>query len=120
MDPTSRHLRKPDVEALLAAVAGPASSALEEIAVVRHALRPALVRVLGQEPDTPWVALVAAGALGGGWPAERTRLLLGADAPHEMPDVEAVLDALWDLVTELNELRTIAPPTTNAPPTSQA
>ena len=110
MDPTPRHLRKPDVEALLGAVSGPADSALEEIAVVRHALRPALVRVLGREPDAPWAVLVDAAAVRGGWSARRTRLVQLADAPQDEPDVEAVLDALWDLVTELNELRTIAPP----------
>jgi hypothetical protein len=110
MDPTPRHLRKPDVENLLAAVAGPASSALEEIAVVRHALRPALLRVLGQDHDATWAALVAAAASRGHWSASRARLVRGADAPHEMPDPEAVLDALWDLVTELNEVRTIAAP----------
>jgi hypothetical protein len=110
MDPTPRHLRKPDVEALLAAVAGPASSAFEEIAVVRHALRPALLRVLGQDHDATWASLVAAAATRGHWSGSRTRLVAGADTPDQMPDAEAVLDALWDLVTELNEVRTIAPP----------
>ena len=101
MDPTPRHLRKPDVEALLDAISGPASSALEEIAVVRHAL--------GRERDVSWAMLIDAAARRGHWTARRTQLLLAADAPQDMPDVEAVLDALWDLVTELNELRTIGP-----------
>ncbi|CAB4739490.1 unannotated protein [freshwater metagenome] len=109
MDPTPRHLRKPDVEALLDAISGPASSALEEIAVVRHALGPALARVLGRERDVTWAMLIDAAARRGHWTALRTQLLLAADAPQDMPDVEAVLDALWHLVTELNELRTIGP-----------
>ena len=75
----------------------------------RHALGPALARVLGREPDAPWAMLIDAAARRGHWPARRTQLLLAGDAPQDMPDVEAVLDALCDLVSELNELRTIGP-----------
>jgi len=109
MEPTPRHLRKPDVETLLAAVSGPAASVLEEITVVRHALVPALARVLGCASDTPWSSLVAASAGRGAWPPGRTALVAAAAAPDAAADPEAVLDALWDLVRELNEVRTIAP-----------
>lgn len=109
MSPTPRNLRKPDVEALLAAVSGPTSSAFEEIAVVQHGLVPALARVVGLGADAGWTALVTAAATQGAWPAGRTGLLLGAAGPHHVADPEAVLDALWDLMRELNELRTIAP-----------
>jgi hypothetical protein len=109
MKDTPRHLRKPEVEALLAAVAGPASSALEEATVLRFALDPVLRRVLAPEPDVPWGALVDAGAAQGAWSPARTALLRSAEHPDRAPDVEAVVEALWDLVTELNERRTIAP-----------
>ena len=109
MEPTPRLLRKPDVEALLTAVSGPAASALEEITVVRHALVPALIRVLGAAPEETWSALVAAAAERGGWPEARRALMALAAAPDTAADLEAVLDALWDLVRELNEVRTIAP-----------
>jgi hypothetical protein len=109
MTDTPRHLRKPDVEALLAAADGPTSSALEEATVVREALRPALGRVLGRDAGTPWVELVEAAAATGDWPAARTALVAGAARPDLATDAEAVVEALWDLVTELNERRTIAP-----------
>ena len=76
---------------------------------MRHALGPALARVLGREPDVPWATLIDAAARRGQWPERRTQLLLAGESPQDMPDVEAVLDALWDLVTELNERRTIGP-----------
>ena len=109
MTDTPRHLRKPDVEALLAAAGGPTSSALEETTVVREALRPALGRVLGRPADTPWTELVTAAATAGGWSATRTTLVAGAGHPDRARDIEAVVEALWDLVTELNERRSITP-----------
>ena len=119
MEPTPRLLRKPDVEALLAAVSGPAASVLEEITVVRHALGAALVRVLGVAPDSSWATLVApdsswatlvtTAAERGAWPSRRATLVAAAEAPDRSNDPEAVLDALWDLVRELNEVRTIRP-----------
>ena len=109
MPPTPRLLRKPDVEALLAAVSGPASSALEEIAVVQRGLIPPLARAVGVAPETPWDELIAAAGVQGRWPAARARVLTAATAPDRLADPEPVLDALWDLVRELNELRTIAP-----------
>lgn len=115
MEPTPRLLRKPDVEALLAAVSGPAPSALEEITVVRHALVPALVRLLGVAADSSWPALVAAAAERGAWPSRRTTLVAAAAAPDRSNDAEAVLDALWDLVRELNEVRTIKPSPSPSP-----
>lgn len=110
MEPTPRHLRKPDVEALLAAVDGATSSVLEEITVVRLALGPALERVLGVEAGASWATLVERAARRGAWSPARVALVAAAAAPDLAVDAEAVLDALWDLVTELNELRTIAPP----------
>ena len=109
MEPTPRLLRKPDVEALCAAVSGPAASVLEEITVVRHALVAALVRVLGVAPDSSWATLVTTAAERGAWPSRRTTLVAAAEAPDRSNDPEAVLDALWDLVRELNEVRTIRP-----------
>jgi hypothetical protein len=109
MTHTPRHLRKPDVEALLAAAGGPTSSALEEATVVREALRPALGRVLGLPDGTPWPELVDAAAAAGGWPPARTGLVAAAERPDRVRDTEAVVEALWDLVTELNERRTLRP-----------
>lgn len=106
---TPRLLRKPDVEALLAAVSGPASSALEEIAVVQRGLIPAIARATGRSPAEPWPELVAAAGVQGRWPEQRTRMLTTATTPDRLADPEPLLDALWDLVRELNELRTIAP-----------
>lgn len=58
----------------------------------------------------PGVALIDAAAEKGSWPPERIALCHLAAAPDRAADTEAVLDALWDLFRELNELRTIAPP----------
>lgn len=109
MTDTPRHLRKPDVEALLAAAGGPTSSALEEVTVVREALRPALGRVLGLPEGTPWAGLVASAASAGDWPHTRAALVAEAERPDRARDADAVIEALWDLVTELNERRTITP-----------
>ncbi len=109
MDTSPRSLRKPDVEALLASVAGPSESVFEEITVVRRALTHALRRLLRSEDDAPWSALIASAAQVGQWPPARAALLAAADTPVAAIDAEAVLDALWALVTELNEVRTIKP-----------
>ena len=109
MDTSPRSLRKPDVEALLGAVADPSASVLEEIAVVRNALIPALRRVLRRDGDAPWAALIASASQVGQWQPTRGALLAAADTADAAIDAEAVLDALWDLVTELNEVRTIKP-----------
>lgn len=110
MSSAPRQLRKPDVEALLAAVSGPADSALEEITVVRQGLTPALARVLGVEATLPWPSLVESAAAAAAWSPERRALVTAAGAPDAHPDPEAVLDALWELVRELNELRRLATP----------
>lgn len=110
MKATPRHLRKPDVEALLAAVQGPTASAIEEATVLRVALEPALARVVGAAPGAAWAELVAAAAELGRWPVDRSGLVGAAGRPDLAADPEAVVEALWDLVTELNECRTILPP----------
>ena len=74
--------------------------------MVRARLLPALRTVL-DEPDAEWSELVSEAAGLEGWSDERRDLLTGADAPDLAADPEAVLWALWDLVTELNERRTL-------------
>ena len=109
MDTSPRSLRKPDVEALLASVSGPSASVFEEIMIVRNALTHALRRLLRSEEDAPWSALIASATQVGQWPPMRAALLAAADTPDAAIGAEAVLAALWNLVTELNEVRTIKP-----------
>jgi len=63
------------------------------------------LRIVLEQPTADWNELVRAAAEFDDWDAVRRARLLSADAPHLAPDAEAVLWALWDLVTELNERR---------------
>jgi hypothetical protein len=101
---SNRPLTKREVETLLASCEGPSASALEEITVVREALAVALARLVGR-PGAPWPDLVASAAAAGRWSPQRHALVAAAARPDEHPDPDAVLDALWDLVQELNERR---------------
>jgi hypothetical protein len=101
---SNRPLTKREVEALLSSCEGASASALEEITAVREALAVALVRLVGG-PGAPWPYLVADAAAAGGWSPQRQALLTAAVRPDEHPDPDSVLDALWDLVQELNERR---------------
>jgi hypothetical protein len=103
---TERPLTKREVEALLESCEGATASALEEITVVRAALAVAVGRLL-DAPDAQWADLVERAASVAGWPPSRRDLLAAAAKPDEHPDPDAVLDALWDLVQELNERRTV-------------
>ena len=102
----SRPLTKREVETLLASCEGATASALEEITVVRAALAIALARLLDASGST-WPALIDGAAAAGGWATPRRALLAAAAEPDVHPDPDAVLDALWDLVQELNERRTL-------------
>jgi hypothetical protein len=103
---TGRPLAKREVETLLASCEGATSSALEEITMVRAALAVPLGRLL-DAADAPWRDLITRAATAGGWSHERRDVLAAAAQPDTHPDPDAVLDALWDLVQELNERRTL-------------
>lgn len=98
-------LRKDQTEELLAALDSATSGPLEEITIARERLTVALRIVL--ESESGWDELIADAARRNGWSAERRDLLGRASRPDDTADPEAVLWALWDLVTELNERRTL-------------
>lgn len=99
------HLRKDQTEALLEALDSATSGPLEEITIVRAKLRDALRIVL--ESDEPWSGLITHAARLDGWHDQRRDRLLRADRPDAEADPDTLLTALWDLVTELNERRTL-------------
>jgi hypothetical protein len=88
-------LGKAQVEALLAAASVPVEGVAAEIAAVQAALRPVLARLTGLRDGASWAEVIAAARL-----PEWRRALLLSEAP-----TPARLDALWALVTELNETR---------------
>ena len=98
-------LRKEQTEALLDALDSATSGPLEEITVARERLTDALRVVL--ESDAGWTALIDEAARVDGWDDGRRQLLLTATDPVSAADPDTVLWALWDLVTELNERRTL-------------
>ena len=99
------HLRKDQTEALLEALDSATSGPLEEVTIARERLTDALRVVL--ESDAGWNELVRDAATRGGWDDGRRDMLLRASHPERAADVESLLTALWDLVTELNERRTL-------------
>ena len=98
-------LRKDQTEELLGALDSATSGPLEEPTIAREKLTTALRAVL--ESDADWLGLIAEATRRGGWEANRHDLLASAARPDAAADAEAVLWALWDLVTELNERRTL-------------
>ena len=98
-------LRKDQTEELLGALDSATSGPLEEITVAREKLTVALRIVL--ESDADWADLTAEAARRNGWNADRRDLLAQAARPDGAADPEAILWELWDLVTELNERRTL-------------
>jgi hypothetical protein len=100
-------LRKDQAEELISALDSATSGPLEEITMVRARLTTAL-RIVLERPTAGWNELVYAAADVDDWDAERRAQLLSADVPHLASDSEAVLWALWDLVTELNERRCLS------------
>lgn len=98
-------LRKDQTEALVGALDSATSGPLEEITVARRHLVVALRIVL--ESDADWHQLIAAAAARDDWPDERRSILELAGQPDLAPDAEAVLEAMWELITELNERRTL-------------
>lgn len=99
-------LRKDQAEDLLRALDSATSGPLEEITIIRARVEAALRLVL-DSPSAAWAELLSVASDLEGWDDERTDLLRRADAPDLAADPEAVLWALWDLVTELNERRTL-------------
>jgi hypothetical protein len=100
-------LRKDQAEELISALDSATSGPLEEITMIRARLTTAL-RIVLELPTAGWNELVHAAADIDDWDIERRAQLLSADAPHLASDSEAVLWALWDLVTELNERRCLS------------
>jgi hypothetical protein len=98
-------LRKDQTEDLLAALDSATSGPLEEITIAREQLTVALRIVL--ESNAGWGELIADAAQRNDWSADRLDLLERAGRPDETADPDAVLWALWDLVTEINERRTL-------------
>lgn len=88
-------LGKAQVERLLSAAGAPAAGVADEIDTLRAALAPALAYLVGAGDELGWDDLVSRAGL----EADRATLLVSAAR------TEAVRDALWDLVTELNERR---------------
>ena len=99
-------LRKDQTEDLLVALDSATSGPLEEITMVRERLVVALRLVLDR-PSAGWVELVAAAADQERWDDTRIARLGRAASPDRAADPEEVLWALWDLVTELSERRTL-------------
>jgi hypothetical protein len=99
------HLRKDQTERLLEALDSATSGPLEEITVARERLTDALRVVL--ESEAGWPELIADAAARASWDDHRRELLLSAARPERAADPESLLWALWDLVTELNERRTL-------------
>jgi hypothetical protein len=98
-------LRKDQTEELLGALDSATSGPLEEITVAREKLTVALRIVL--ESEAGWASLIADAAAREGWSTDRREVLVQAARPDTAADPEAVLWELWDLVTELNERRTL-------------
>ncbi len=98
-------LRKDQTEALLDALDSATSGPIEEITVARERLTAALRVVL--ESDAEWTVLIDEAARVDGWDEDRRRLLRAAVDPVSAADPDTMLWALWDLVTELNERRTL-------------
>lgn len=98
-------LRKDQTEELLGALDSATSGPLEEITIAREKLATALRSVL--ESDADWLMLIAEATRRNGWDDTRHGLLAAAAHPDAATDTEAVLWALWDLVTELTERRTL-------------
>lgn len=82
------------------------SGPIEEITILRQRVTAAL-RIALDDDTAGWQRLIDDAAQRGGWDAARHRVLSDAAAPASSQDVESVLWALWDLVTELNEERDI-------------
>lgn len=99
------HLRKDQTETLLEALDSATSGPLEEVTIARERLTDALRVVL--ESDADWTGLVREAAARDGWDDSLRDLLVRAAHPERTADIESVLSALWDLVTELNERRTL-------------
>jgi hypothetical protein len=100
-----KRLRKDQTEALLHALDSATSGPLEEITVARERLCVALRLVL--ESDGDWPDLIDGAAQRAEWSEERRLLLRRAEHPEHDADPEETLWALWELVTELNERRTL-------------
>lgn len=90
---------------MLRRAAAPAEDRTAEVDQVREALHGPLARLVGAAPECGWAALVDRASAVAGWGQARSRLLRGAVDPQGSEGPGATLDALWELVTELNERR---------------
>ena len=95
----SKKLTKQEAERLIAALddRGIADDQLERL---RAAASTALARLLGRE--APWSELVEAAAEVAGWSNDRVRLLC-----RENRDDDDVVEAMYELITELSETRSL-------------
>ena len=94
----SKLLTKREVERLTAALDACADEDdWQQLARLRDAVAAALASLVGQA--APWPELVDAAASIGAWSPDRVRALKGIER------VDETIDALYDLVTELNETR---------------
>lgn len=92
-------LSKREVERLTAALDDRLDADAHQRATrLRDAAAHALAVLVGH--NEPWPTLVETAARIGSWPPARVRALLGAPA-----DIDETIDALYDLITELNETR---------------
>ena len=95
----SKRLSKQEVERLIAALDGGGDE--DRLERLRAAVAIALARLLAR--DAPWNELIELAATTGGWSPERARRL--RDDPSQ--DLDDAIDALYDLITELNETRSL-------------
>jgi hypothetical protein len=95
----SKKLDKHEAERLIAALDDVCSDDAVRFQRLRAASAIALARLVGG--DAPWPELVDTAAATAGWSTERVRRLTDDSSDHR----EDSIDALYDLITELNETR---------------
>ena len=95
----TKKLDKHEAERLIAALDDVCSDDVVRLQRLRAASAIALARLVGS--DAPWPELVDAAAAKASWSAERVRRLTDDSSDRR----EDSIDALYDLITELNETR---------------
>jgi hypothetical protein len=95
----SKRLSKQEVEHLVAALDDSGND--DRLERLRIAAAIALARLIGR--DAPWGELIELAGATAGWSPERVRRLRDDPIQHR----DDAIDALYDLITELNETRTL-------------
>ena len=95
----SKKLSKHEAERLIAALDDVCADG--RLPRLRDAAASALVVLVGR--DAPWNELVEAAAVSAGWSRDRVRLL--RDDSND--DEDTAIEAMYELITELNETRSL-------------